>query len=573
MTTGLSAVEKLPSSPSVPHPRPKGLLYPWLILALAFAALDWYVAPQSLGVDGIGYIDTALAYARGDWHTAINTYWSPLYCWVLALFLRIVPTSISSELPLVHAVNALCFLFAFWTFHRFWSALKSGSVDDMEHASIAVLTPRLYDAFGYSLFLYLFVPLIRAVTADVLASGFIFLLAYEVLHWRRRRECGLRRACLFGVLIAFAFFAKAVLLYFGLMAIGCVLFDRSLHRRLKTGALAGSMLVLLLLPWAASLRWATGEWSLGSSGKLNYAWFVDGAPTGVFQDPNGPPSAFFPGQRIRSDMKAFVVPVLDRVTYVPWYDPGRLDHRKPTFVLRAQLQAIAKNLKWLRVWFFVEFAAILFILFAFAFINGRRWFRELAQYYSVLVPCLAVLGMYTLIFVRSYRYIAAIALLLFGIALVSAVPRIDARRYVVSIMMSGLCLFWVTNVPGTLKAILQTPSDSQNSLAAAQQLQQVLPANSAIAVIGEGGYAYWAHLARLRVVGEIWHDDLAAFWNMPCTDRRQVLATMHGAGAMAAVGVEPGNHAQEGWHPLGNTGLSILALSGDADLHCPLGRP
>ena len=35
--------------------------------------------------DGVNYLDVANAYLRHDWSVAINSYWSPLYSWLLAL--------------------------------------------------------------------------------------------------------------------------------------------------------------------------------------------------------------------------------------------------------------------------------------------------------------------------------------------------------------------------------------------------------------------------------------------------------------------------------------------------------
>ncbi len=40
----------------------------------------FYIEP-----DGVNYLDVADAYRRGDWSSAINGYWSPLYSWLLML--------------------------------------------------------------------------------------------------------------------------------------------------------------------------------------------------------------------------------------------------------------------------------------------------------------------------------------------------------------------------------------------------------------------------------------------------------------------------------------------------------
>ena len=43
--------------------------------------------------DGLSYIDMGEAYIRGDWDMAINTYWSPLYAWLIGITLFIIKPS------------------------------------------------------------------------------------------------------------------------------------------------------------------------------------------------------------------------------------------------------------------------------------------------------------------------------------------------------------------------------------------------------------------------------------------------------------------------------------------------
>lgn len=42
-----------------------------------------------VGIDGLSYLTIAEAYARGDWAQALNTYWSPVYSWLLAPLLAV----------------------------------------------------------------------------------------------------------------------------------------------------------------------------------------------------------------------------------------------------------------------------------------------------------------------------------------------------------------------------------------------------------------------------------------------------------------------------------------------------
>ena len=69
----------------------KGFLFSWkhaaLLLLVLYAALFPFYK-YILDVDAVGYITVARHYAAGDWHNAVNGYWSPLNSWLLAPFIK-----------------------------------------------------------------------------------------------------------------------------------------------------------------------------------------------------------------------------------------------------------------------------------------------------------------------------------------------------------------------------------------------------------------------------------------------------------------------------------------------------
>jgi hypothetical protein len=79
-----------------------------ILLALNLAWLSRY----RMDPDGVAYADVAHAILRGDWHNALNTYWSPLYSWLLALGFGIFRPPIEWETYIPHAVVFLGFLAA-----------------------------------------------------------------------------------------------------------------------------------------------------------------------------------------------------------------------------------------------------------------------------------------------------------------------------------------------------------------------------------------------------------------------------------------------------------------------------
>src|SRR5690348_8325193 len=76
----------------------------WLgrLVAIVLCGLHAWVARHTMNPDGISYLDVGDAYGRGDWGNALNTYWSPLYCWILEGALALVRPTPYWECAVVH---------------------------------------------------------------------------------------------------------------------------------------------------------------------------------------------------------------------------------------------------------------------------------------------------------------------------------------------------------------------------------------------------------------------------------------------------------------------------------------
>ena len=87
----------------------------WLVaLALGFLQA-WgrrHISADGLlyvGADSISYLDQADAWLRGDWRTAVNAMWSPLYPWLLGLVLRVCRPSPYQEFTAARLLNFLIY--------------------------------------------------------------------------------------------------------------------------------------------------------------------------------------------------------------------------------------------------------------------------------------------------------------------------------------------------------------------------------------------------------------------------------------------------------------------------------
>jgi|SRR6185312_2043493 hypothetical protein len=98
------------------------------ILALGFGTAQTIAALDTINSDGRSYLEVARAYLRHDWAMAANSYWEPLYSWILAPFLAVLKPSLRHEYPLVHLIN----LGLFASIHC--GVVLCGAVADRDHA-------------------------------------------------------------------------------------------------------------------------------------------------------------------------------------------------------------------------------------------------------------------------------------------------------------------------------------------------------------------------------------------------------------------------------------------------------
>ncbi len=74
-----SEIQAQPEIAAAATPNYKLLRISCWVVALALAAAHGWAQRFTMNADGISYLDIGDAYWRGDWHNAINAYWSPLY--------------------------------------------------------------------------------------------------------------------------------------------------------------------------------------------------------------------------------------------------------------------------------------------------------------------------------------------------------------------------------------------------------------------------------------------------------------------------------------------------------------
>jgi hypothetical protein len=500
----------------------------------AFAGRDLPV-----GADGLAYLDVARAYVRHDWHTAVNGYWGPLYAWLLAIAMRFLHPGIRAEFALARALNFVLFATALYAFSKFWRAVAEWSkpIDDHE-TSIPVASPLAWILLGYLFFIVNFAWSVDVVNPDILVAAIVFAIATLLFKLHDRREHGLGPYAWLGLLLAIGYYAKAILLYFALFVLAAIVIQGFRSRSLLRPLAAILVFVVLVSPFVVIVSRALGHFTAGDSGRLNYAWFVNGPETKTWMsDSSGAPVPFYPGAIALDSPRVFRLPSIDGITYAPWYDAARFDKRShPAVDLRGQLRQLAINLRYVREQLFGAGAALSVPLLILVWYGPRASLRNFASTWFCTLPAFAVIGMYLLVHLVP-RFVLGFSLLLWGAAWASvSVPpglQLLARRA----LLAGILVFAAYTMPGLLHYVVsqRTESTARDMTIAEAIPQYGISPGQAVASIGNGQEAYWAYLARVSVVAELWSINSAPFWSGTPAVQQAVLRSMADSGAKAVV--------------------------------------
>ena len=133
----------------------RNLRNPWLTVSILLGLIQVWDGRFVMSGDGISYLDMGQAYLRGDWHTAINGFWNPLYAWLQAIGYVIFRPSPYWEYPVVQIVNFVIYFATACAFEYFLILLVRGRDDETGLRFIA-----------YALFLWSSLHLIGAFSVN-----------------------------------------------------------------------------------------------------------------------------------------------------------------------------------------------------------------------------------------------------------------------------------------------------------------------------------------------------------------------------------------------------------------------
>lgn len=536
---------------------------------IVLSLLDQWFFRYSMNPDGVSYLDLGDALWAGDWHSALNSYWSPLYGWIAALFVRVLHTSIAWEFPAVHLLNVIILSMALFAFEFFWSeVLTSSGVDEW-----SVTSQQYVWALGYLIFLRIHFELdwLGVVTPDQLVAALTYVILALLL---RAITCQKKvPGWLFGTCCGFAYLAKTPMMIFGLISLAVFLIvSRKAYGSLRPFAWSLALFLLVVVPFVAAISIEHQRLTFGDAGRMNVAWHVNNTfPNYVFWRGSelAGPNAEHPVRLVNAWPAVFEFASPIKGTYPLWYDPsywyaGADTHFSASRAIRRAVtgsRTIA-GFALKEQGALVVVAAMVFTLSG----NFKRAWQRWLKYWPLLVPAIAYLGVFSAL-IWEPRYTLAESVVLCGITAISGLA--DSDRCHSRILKAAAWSLGIVVCPLAIQGAMEAYSkglESERQVKVAEALRDFgLQPGDRVAVIGNGMTAFWARLLGVRIIAEVPSNPdvgnpAAAFWKSQLANESVVLGRLVRAGAIAAIAENVPDRLPPGWFQVSNSKYAICWL-------------
>jgi hypothetical protein len=509
-----------------------------------------------MGNDGVSYLDMADAYLRGDFHTAINASWNPLYAWFVCLDFLILHPSPYWEYPAIQLLNFGIYgltLASFEYFLRGWLTWQRG-----EEATIRVI------AYGLFTWSSLFLIGIWTVNADMLVAACLYAAVGLLIRAQNGKPASAFTSILLGVILAAGYYSKAVMFPLGL----ALLLAASFILRARQTITAVFVFALLSTPLVLALSKTAGHLTFGDTGRVNYAWYVDGVAFRWWQ--GGPDQAgqpLHPPQIVLDSPRVYEFGgVFPKATYPIWYDFAywyqgvrvRINPLKEAKVIWLNFKWFMKLLARQGGGFLLGWG-ICFLLYK----RKSQILKDFRSMWLIWVVSASAILLYCSVHIEA-RYIGMFATVLLLAGYTSI--HVSGRGFAAAIVAASL-LWAITLAPPPTEGARYLPSlkgSTNVSWQAAAELEKLgLHSDDAIGSVcySNRRNVLWARLARAHIVAEA--DWTVDFWQLSDLNQRDVLEALAHSGARIAVSDKPPPDRARalGWRQAGDTNFYAYSLS------------
>ena len=533
-------------------------------VALALGARQIWSRRFGIFGDGISYLDIGDAFAHGDWASAINAYWSPLYAWLLGLTLRAAGMPPEREFAAIAGFNFVVFICALASFSYLITRLVRHHWDGrgQDAAQIGNPLPQWAAlALGYAVFVWVSIELlaIGSVAPDVAVSAVVYLATALVVRIR----AGETRIGLFvglGALLGIGYLVKAPLFVLAPVFIACAAMAAGNLRRAVTAAASASLAFILIAgPFVTVISVEKGRFTFSDAGRLNVAWDTNGVSRMFWQ--GGPPGSGMPVQpprQIQATPAVFEFARPIRATYPLWHDPSYWYQGLTTyFTLEGVKRPLSESGRLYRhlTRRQAPFVAGVLLLCLFSGQPWRLWRTAGAQWH-LWAPGIAALGLFAIAGAEA-RYVGSfVALVMLAALMTVRLKDRSAARSVLVAVTIAMLLFQAADLTSVRSPVpvRDTPNPHAETASALGRLGVRRGDRVAIMRQTPGSGIYWARIAGVQIVAEIPRDASHDYWvasdNVKRETHRAIART--GSTLLVTFGL-PISADVSGWVQLGNT--------------------
>ena len=547
------------------EPRAPSLRLLFWCLAVALGALEVWARRNEVSPDSISYIEMAEAAARGEWHALVNGYWSPLYPLLLSASFRLFHPSAYWEFTFVHLMNLALYLGDLVCFEIFLKELVAvRRTESGFEESLRPVPEKTLWTCGYLLFLWSGQFWLSPAMAnpDIIVAGLAYLATALLLRLYLAKGTWFLFGGL-GAVLGAAYLAKTAMfpVSFFFLACGFLLLARgegAYRNALARSALATAVFLLVCSPLILALSREKHRITFGDSGRMAYAELVNGAPmwTHWQGQPAGTGRPAHPTRRVFANppIYEFAEPIAG--SYPPWYDPSYwYEGIRPHFSWQGQLRVLFRSAsQYLKL--FSRSGALYVAFLALVVQVGKtgKWHWGEGRLGLVWLPSLAALAMYALVLVEQ-RYVSPFALVLLLWVLTSARFSLNdsgtIRKRTVPVVVLALAVAMAWPVARDLRGVLRNRPYEPWEVAVGLEGMGISP-GTRVGSIGTGLSAYWAHLARVKIIAEISERDQSSFWAADAARKEEALRKFSELGAKAVV-TRSSEPPTDGWRQVGQT--------------------
>lgn len=547
-----------------------------ILVVLVLGLVQAWVGRYAMQPDGMSYLDVGESFFRRDWAHALNAWWSPMYPWTLGLVLGLAKPSPRWEFPLVALVNFGFFVFALLAFRFLLHAMLAWMRRRASENDTEALPELPFLLLAYSMFLWIALEIVTiyGVSPDLLVLAFYCLAAGVLL--RLSQSASIRDFAILGLVLGLGYWAKSILLPLGVATlILSYVWKRSQPKWGRGILLATLIFVGVCSPLISLLSLQKGRFTFGDSGKLNYAWYV--SPRTLHRNWQGdPPGSGKPVHTTRRLLDhppvfEFDGPVVG--TYPPWTDPSYWNEGVQWhFKLKPQLEVLLGTVPAeIRV-LLRSRPELLTGVVLLALLSSQVWLVEIVELWPLVVLSALGMGLY-LPLVENDRYLGGYVLVLYLVLLGAVRVRREVQRIATYIVLVVFAVMMISTADYTVRiatnhlAIPGVGPDSQwQDVIAAEEFGKMgLHAGDKIAIIEDGTGAYWARLAKFRIVAEIMdmNHGSTEFWNAPQEVQQRVFETFSHTQAKMVVSKCPScpSGSPPGWKRIIGTPYCVRPLN------------